>query len=51
MGPIIIIILVILVVFVLIYNGLVSLRNRVHNAWSQIDVQLQRIFELITNLV
>lgn len=51
MGPIIIIILVILVVFVLIYNGLVSLRNRVHNAWSQIDVQLQRRFDLIPNFV
>ena len=51
MGPIIIIILVILVVFVLIYNGLVSMRNRVKNAWSQIDVQLQRRFDLIPNFV
>lgn len=51
MGLIIIIIVVILVVFALIYNGLVSFRNRVKNAWSQIDVQLQRRFDLIPNLV
>lgn len=36
---------------VLIYNGLVSLRNRVRNAWSQIDVQLKRRYDLIPNLV
>ncbi|MEY2453413.1 MAG: LemA protein, partial [Acidimicrobiaceae bacterium] len=39
-----IIILVIVVVLVLVvigsYNGLVKLRNRVDNAWAQIDVQL-----------
>jgi len=34
-----------------IYNGLVRLRNRVKNAWSQIDVQLKRRYELIPNLV
>ena len=34
-----------------IYNGLVRLRNRVRNAWSQIDVQLKRRYELIPNLV
>jgi LemA protein len=33
------------------YNGLVSLRNRVRNAWSQIDVQLKRRYDLIPNLV
>ena len=33
------------------YNGLVSLRNRVKNAWSQIDVQLRRRYDLIPNLV
>lgn len=34
-----------------IYNRLVSLRNQVKNAWSQIDVQLQRRYDLIPNLV
>jgi LemA protein len=33
------------------YNGLVQLRNRVRNAWSQIDVQLKRRYDLIPNLV
>jgi len=36
---------------VTIYNRLVSLRNRHSNAFSQIDVQLQRCYELIPNLV
>ena len=33
------------------YNRLVGLRNQVKNAWSQIDVQLQRRYDLIPNLV
>src|SRR4051794_13370338 len=33
------------------YNGLVSLRNQVFNAWKQIDVQLKRRHDLIPNLV
>ena len=33
------------------YNTLVQGRNRVKNAWSQIDVQLQRRFDLLPNLV
>lgn len=33
------------------YNRLVTLRNRVDNAWSQIDVQLRRRYDLIPNLV
>ncbi len=33
------------------YNGLVGLRNQVKSAWSQIDVQLKRRYDLIPNLV
>jgi LemA protein len=33
------------------YNLLVVLRNRIHNAWKQIDVQLKRRHDLIPNLV
>jgi len=33
------------------YNGLVSLKNQVLNAWKQIDVQLKRRHDLIPNLV
>jgi LemA protein len=36
---------------VAIYNKLVALRNQVKNAWGQIDVQLQRRYDLIPNLV
>ena len=34
-----------------VYNGLVTLRNRFKNGWSQIDVQLKRRYDLIPNLV
>lgn len=49
-------IILILVVGVLlwvigIYNGLVTLKNRVDEAWSDIDVQLKRRYDLIPNLV
>jgi LemA protein len=33
------------------YNGLVGSRNRVDNAWSQVDVQLKRRYDLIPNVV
>jgi LemA protein len=36
---------------VVVFNRLVSLRNRLDNAWSQIDVQLRRRYDLIPNLV
>lgn len=45
------IIAVVIVWLVGLYNGLVTLRQRVRNAWSQIEVQLRRRFDLIPNLV
>ncbi len=51
-GIIIVAVLVLLLLFfVLQYNGLVRLRNQVENVWSQIDVQLRRRYDLIPNLV
>jgi LemA protein len=38
-------------IVVVLYNRLVRLRNRAENAWSQVDVQLQRRRDLIPNLV
>ncbi len=37
--------------FVSAYNGLISLKNQVANAWKQIDVQLKRRHDLIPNLI
>jgi LemA protein len=45
------IIVVLLLAVALFYNGLVRTRNRVDDAWSQIDVQLKRRYDLIPNLV
>ncbi len=42
---------VVLVIGVLIYNRLVQARNRVDNAWAQVEVQLKRRYDLIPNLV
>lgn len=36
---------------ILSYNGLVTVKNRVDEAWSDIDVQLKRRYDLIPNLV
>ena len=36
---------------IVLYNRLVTLRNRTENAWSQVDVQLRRRYDLIPNLV
>lgn len=58
MGFLVVVLLVVIAIFVLLaliviglYNGLVRSRNNVDNAWSQIDVQLKRRYDLIPNLV
>ena len=46
------VIVIILILFVVLsYNGLIGKRNRVQDAWAQIDVQLKRRYDLIPNLV
>lgn len=47
----IIIVAVVLLGIIVIYNGLVRLRNRTDEAWSDIDVQTKRRYDLIPNLV
>jgi LemA protein len=53
MELLIIFVIVIILIFIVIgmYNSLVRLRNQVKNAWSQIDVQLKRRYDLIPNLI
>lgn len=46
-----IIIAIVFLWVILTYNGLISLKNQVANAWKQIDVQLKRRHDLIPNLV
>ncbi len=50
---IVLLVLVVAVIFWVIglYNRLIGLRNRVDEAWAQIDVQLKRRYDLIPNLV
>jgi len=46
-----VIVVIVILIYIANYNGLVGLRNQVKNAWSQIDVQLKRRYDLIPNLV
>lgn len=52
-GILVLVVLVLVVGIFLIatYNNLVRLRQRVQNAWSQVEVQLKRRYDLIPNLV
>lgn len=45
------VLIILVVVFIALYNKLVMLRNRSDNAWADIDVQLRRRYDLIPNLV
>ena len=45
------VVVVLLIIFIMTYNGLVRRRNQVKNSWAQIDVQLKRRFDLIPNLM
>lgn len=52
MGWIVLLIIVIVVAYlVALYNRLITFRNRVDNAWAQVEVQLKRRYDLIPNLV
>lgn len=54
MGLVIVLVVILVIVGLIVmgmYNRLVRLKNRIENAWSQIDVQLQRRHDLIPNLV
>jgi LemA protein len=45
------VVLLVALVFIVLYNRLVRLRNRTENAWAQVDVQLERRHDLIPNLI
>ena len=47
----IVVIVVLVIIYAVMYNGLINLRTHAEEAWSQIDVQLQRRSDLIPNLV
>lgn len=48
---VVVVIIIIVIAAIAIYNGIIALRNRIDNAWSQIDVQLRKRYDLIPNLV
>lgn len=48
---ILIVLAVVIIWLIALYNGLIKLRNRTDEAWSDIDVQLKRRYDLIPNLI
>jgi LemA protein len=51
LGVIVAIVVIVAIIYIVLYNGLIALRNRVEEGWAQIDVQLKRRADLIPNLV
>lgn len=47
----IIVLTIVLIFFMSIYNKIIRAKNRVRNAWAQIDVQLKKRFDLVPNLM
>ena len=47
----VVILVLVVLYFVASYNGLISLRNRVKEAWSDVEIQMKRRYDLIPNLV
>lgn len=45
------IVLIIVAIVIVLFNSLIVARNRINNAWSQIDVQLKKRTDLVPNLV
>jgi len=51
-GTIILIVVAVIVLWIIaVFNGLIRLKNRTDEAWSDIDVQLKRRYDLIPNLI
>ena len=46
-----VILAIIAVYIIIVYNSLIVLRNRINNAWAQIDVQTKKRYDLVPNLV
>ncbi|HXH27189.1 MAG TPA: LemA family protein [Candidatus Acidoferrum sp.] len=45
------VVVLLIIIFIAMYNGLVTIKTRVDEAWSDITVQLRRRYDLIPNLV
>ena len=48
---VVVLIVIIALFLIVVYNGLIVKRNRIKNAWSQIDVQLKKRYDLVPNLM